>query len=265
MRSYPFEKEGQCLLKILLDILYSERFTTLQEYIREGDREVTDFKDDRDFLGKNSTEHLRESFKELLTLARLIRSSLGRQAYLLDKYLSYMFEAASRLQESGMTSSGLDTASELRGICRSIVLGSEHYSKHPFYRHAKAYIEAFPLSNQESSTQEAIYVIALAHDFLEYMASQIIEKQQMELSDIVDFVDLRELYEKISGLLGSEEPMKSINRLFQQRFMLIAPISNFMQGLTSDLLYSLIYRDRETSRQIFQIFLDTSNLEISEK
>jgi hypothetical protein len=33
-------------------------------------------------------------------------------------------------------------------------------------------------------------------------------------------------------------------------------IAGFMQGLANDLLYSLTYRDSETSKQIFQLIMD---------
>jgi hypothetical protein len=41
-----------------------------------------------------------------------------------------------------------------------------------------------------------------------------------------------------------------------QRFLIGKAMDIFLQGMTNQLLYSLTYRDRETSKQVFQLLLD---------
>lgn len=64
---------------------------------------------------------------------------------------------------------------------------------------------------------------------------------------------MRDLYRKVSAILGSEEPLEQINLLLRQRFMLVTPMAAFLQGLTNDLLYSLTNRDIETGRRAVQL------------
>jgi len=59
------------------------------------------------------------------------------------------------------------------------------------------------------------------------------------------------LHHKICELLGGEEKMENINRLFHQRFLLTTPIVGYLQGADN--------RDRETSRMVFQLLLDDIN------
>lgn len=63
----------------------------------------------------------------------------------------------------------------------------------------------------------------------------------------MDIIFLRELYHKISDVVG-EEPMERLNQLTQQRFLIAAPLFCFAQGMTNDLLYSLRWRDIETNK-----------------
>lgn len=64
---------------------------------------------------------------------------------------------------------------------------------------------------------------------------------------------MRDLYRKVSAILGSEEPLEQINLLLRQRFMLVTPMAAFLQGLTNDLLYSITDRDIETGRRAVQL------------
>jgi hypothetical protein len=219
---------------------------------------MNSFQNVSDFIEKDSTANLYDSFKELLEQARSIRRCLGERAYLIDNYLSYMFEATGKLQE--FVSNGLDDSMELRGICRNIISQTGNYSSHPFYTHAKAYIESHPHQFCEFSTKEALYVIALTHDFLEYKVNLLIKKEEKALSEIIDIIEIKELFYRISGLLGNNDAMRRINKLFCQRFLVITPTASFIQGLTSDLIFSMGERDRETSRQLFQIILDQEDM-----
>lgn len=50
--------------------------------------------------------------------------------------------------------------------------------------------------------------------------------------------------------------MENLNILYCQRFLIANAMDIFLQGMTNQLLYSLTYRDRETSKQVFQLLLD---------
>jgi hypothetical protein len=207
-------------------------------------------------MEENGVDDLKDCFNDLLNQAKSIRAFLGNKSYLLDKYLSYLFEGACKLQEQGAFSQGLDVASELRAVCRSAITKNKDSMDHPFFSQAQAYIQTHPQENQEMSTQIAIYTVALAHDFFKYKANEFIRLQKNNLISSIDFTEIKELYYKLSELLNSEEPMIKLNLLFHKRFLSISPVADFIQGLTTDLLYSLIYQDQESSIKIFQLVLN---------
>jgi hypothetical protein len=127
---------------------------------------------------------------------------------------------------------------------------------HPLYELVKKYIDDHQLMYQEPNTKVSIYCSALTSDYLKYAAEQYFEEVENNFKSVLDICDLYGLYVKICGLLGSEEAMESLNLLFQQRFLIATTMAVFLQGMTNQLLYSLTYRDRETSKQVFQLLLD---------
>ncbi len=217
---------------------------------------MTIFTDLNCFTGRDATRDLRKSFTELLDQIKLLKLELGEHAYLMDCYFSCILEATSKLREFTTISNGLDDAMELRGICRSIISGSGHYSEHPFYIHAQNYINAMTCQFHEDSTKEAYCVIELFHDYLEYKVNLFIRQQEQVLYSDSDIPKIKEMFYKICDILGDTEQMMNINRLFCQRFFTVTPTDGFIQGLTSDLIYSMIERDMESSWQVFQFILD---------
>ena len=209
-----------------------------------------------DFIGEDPSAQMRYAFDGLMEHARAVRKRLGKKFYLLDRYMNCMLTAVNHSLAYCSSSDGFDTACELRGMCRDILVGRERLKGHPFYGQAKAYIEAHLLDCQEDATKAALYATALAYDFLEVAAKRFYEEQEQSVFDVLDIAELRELYRKICGMLGGEEEMQAINSLFRQRFLLITPINAYLQGLTDDLLYELTYQDKESSLTVFQLLLD---------
>ncbi len=89
-----------------------------------------------------------------------------------------------------------------------------------------------------------------------YATTGFVEEQEKALHGVVDEIRLQQLYSQISHLAG-ESMMEELNQRLKQRF-LIAPLAAvYAQGLTDDLLCRLTARDQETSRQMFQLLLDS--------
>ena len=51
--------------------------------------------------------------------------------------------------------------------------------------------------------------------------------------------------------------MEDLNLMLKKRFLLAPKAVVFAQGLTDELLARLTSRDPETSKQIYQLFMDT--------
>ena len=96
----------------------------------------------------------------------------------------------------------------------------------------------------------------LSGDFLETAVRLFNEEIANRFRAVVDIADLQNLYRKLSTILGGEDELEKLHILFRQRFLIATPVAIFMQGTTNQLLYFLLYRDKETSKQVFQLILD---------
>lgn len=207
-------------------------------------------------IGKAETAHLGRTLQECFELAAAVRRKLGKQDYLLDKYISMILEGVNATLLYSAAESGFSASSELRHLCLAVMDRKTDCTEHPMYEKAQAYIAAHPLEYQERCTKLNLYCIALASDFLEYAADKYDQQQKEVQRAVFDIVYLRDLYRKIGALLGSEEPLEQLNLLLHQRFMLVTPMVAFLQGLTNDLLYALTSRDVETNRLAVQLRME---------
>ncbi len=214
------------------------------------------FENESGILGSASGDNLKRSFNEFLQQASEIRIRLGKQKYLLDKYLSYLFEATNGILAYEAASEGLETESTLSSLCSEILKGDAKSKDHPFYEQIKAFIDAHPLQYQESFTKLSLYDLMLSDSYLEFVYKQYYTDLVDDIKAFLDIVDLNSLYNKICDTLGGEKEMEHLNLLFCERFLIVKAMDIFLQGMTNQLLYSLTYRDRETSKQIFQLLLD---------
>ena len=76
------------------------------------------------------------------------------------------------------------------------------------------------------------------------------------MSGDYDIFHMDDLYQKMSDILGNDEDLSLLNELFRQCFFKYSMIDLFIQGFTNDLVYSLITRDMDSNRQVFQLMLD---------
>lgn len=207
-------------------------------------------------LGDTGTEHLKRTFAEFLEQSRLIRDRLGKQAYLLDQYLSLLLEAANAELAYDAASRGFDVESPILRMCMEILRHKPKDTENPLYDIMKSYIDANPLPYQEDGTKQAIYCSMLSGDFLETAVRLFNEEIANRFRAVVDIANLQNLYRKLSTILGGEDELEKLHILFRQRFLIATPVAIFMQGTTNQLLYFLLHRDKETSKQVFQLILD---------
>jgi hypothetical protein len=217
---------------------------------------MNQFWDHDDICGKAETAYLIRATQEFFELAVMIRRKLGKQDYLLDKYIAFILEGMNKplLQESA--ESGFPAFSELRHLCLAVMKDETGCRDHPFYEKVKAHIEADPLCYQEAHTKLNLYCIALAGDFFEYAAKEYAHKLKEMQRAVFDIVYLRDLYRRICFVMDGEEQMEKLNLLLRQRFLIVTPMAGFLQGMTNDLLEDLTERDVETGKQAVRLWLE---------
>lgn len=75
------------------------------------------------------------------------------------------------------------------------------------------------------------------------------------MDSAVDSLRLKDLYTSICETVG-ENLTDRLMDCFARRF-LVVPLQNaFLQGFTDSCLYTLLFRDIETNKQVFQLILD---------
>jgi len=208
------------------------------------------------FLGEHPFEALADATKEIFKLAKEIKISLGEQGYLLDNYLSMVLESANDCLVQDAAITGFEGFSDLFAICTSVQ--GEHFREiksHQFYEKSKKYIEEHPLRFQEKCIVRDIYRATLADEFITFAVKKFIEKEKDELREVFEAIQLQEYHSKIAYLVG-EEKIGRLAELLKSRFLIARPVNIFLQAMTNQLLYCLTKRDKETSKQVFQLILE---------
>jgi len=169
--------------------------------------------------------------------------------------MASILDAVGALSLYTAAETGQMTGCGLRRICSQIMRGEAGEERHPFYGQAKSYIDAHPLPYREYYTKLDIYYLALCEDFQAEAMRSFFHDQHWMLRQI-DMPHIEEIYRQMEELLGGGEQLERLGSLLRQRFLGVTVMAAYLQGLTEDMLSCLIRRDIESSRQVFQLWLD---------
>lgn len=231
----------------------------IPDSIMKGRDNMNIFQNKDSFFGCLDSGLTEDSLLSIFKLAKQIRLRLGKQGYLLDHYLSMLFEGMSDGELAYESADeGFRTGGELQGLLFHVLDGTEPQSPHPLYPRMKEIYEQYAdkLIFQERYTNLSILVFLLADEIMKSSTIKFVKEQKSNMGGVVDIVRLQEVYEQISHVAG-ESMMEELNERIKQRFIIAPATALFAQGFTDELLYKLTYRDIETSRQMFQLLLDT--------
>ena len=215
------------------------------------------FESHEGFSGRFDPDSTGGTLLSLFTLARDIRLKLGKQGYLLDSYLSLFLEGANAMLAYEAGSDGFERGGELRSLCFDVLDRTKAEKDHPFYDTALNTLIARmdTMRYQERQTRMNLLYVALADEFLPFAVKHFLREAVRRIGDGCDIPKLKGLYQRISEVVG-EPLMETLNLRLKQRFLTAPMVPVFVQGATNDLLYCLLSRDSETSKQVFQLLMD---------
>lgn len=199
-----------------------------------------------------------DSLLSIFKLAKQIRLRLGKQGYLLDHYLSMIFEGLSGGQLAFESADeGFRIGGDLQGLLFHVLDGTEPQHEHPLYSRMKELYEQYAdkLIFQERYTNLSILLLFLADEAMVTTTGKFVKVQVTNIGGSLDIIRVQEVYDQISHIAG-ESMLEELNQRIKQRFIIAPASALFAQGFTDELLYKLTYRDIETSRQMFQLLLD---------
>ena len=199
-----------------------------------------------------------QSGEEMLRQVRSWRERLGTKCGVLDNYLAGVLKAVTDTTNArDAADEGFDALSELRGILRHIKDGKEaEAQRHPFYPQVKAYMDA------HSFPQDILYYETYCSGlFREYLTFAVQGYRQRCGDEFQAQLKENNIPQNREALLSAgaditAEGLDYLNNLIARVFVWIAPSTVFMQGMADQLALSLIQRDNESGRFVFQQRID---------
>lgn len=204
-------------------------------------------------LGSHNFLSQHNVLTEFLQTARDIRRALGNQAYKLDNYIGILLEAFADPKTADIANDGFTCLYPLQRLCIQAVKGN--MDDHPFAAEVKRIMETHPMPYQEATTRYSIYICLLADQFLDTIINEFCDEYYSTVSCVMDMIRISDLYNDIVKLLGDESPMEHLNGLFIRRFISAPAVNILYQAAASYLIDLLIYRDSETSKQVYQFLI----------
>jgi len=220
-----------------------------------------DYPDSTDDWGKNNLDfaEIAQSGEELLRLVREWRERLGTKCGTLDNYLAGVLNAMFNTANTrDATDKGFgEGLSPLRGILRHIKNGEEaEAQKHPFYPKVRMYMDTHPFP-QDLLYYET-YCAGLFREYVMFAVKGYMRRCGGKFQAELEENNIPKLRDSLlaSGASITVDSLDYLNNLISQVFIWIAPPAIFMQGLADQIMLSLILRDKESGRIVFQRILD---------
>lgn len=218
------------------------------------------FESEKNFLGVNNLKQSLQFSKILYKDIRILRHRLGNEAHLLDQYLSCLTRATNLILAYEAATEGFESLSELREICRDIIHNQKKDTVRTFYQKAKNFIAVHPLACRDPQTQISLYTILLSASYLEIVADQYCHSRTLIFDEEFDFSAFKKLHEDICNQLGEEMALEKIDEFFQSSFMMLSPMSCWLQGAWDSLLVDLTSWDAESHKLIAQLLIEDIQL-----
>ena len=176
---------------------------------KKGRDNMNIFYDEQGVAGRPEQAHLRNALEELRELARAIKNQLGRQGFLLDKYLLQLLTALNSTLAHDASDEGMQILGELTCLCNRLIRGEPADENHPLYQ--KVHIAGHSLPLQIVPIKASLYTLALMDEFLNCVVPAFAEDCKNAICKEADMIELHDLYRQIAAILGSEDQLEQLN------------------------------------------------------
>lgn len=210
------------------------------------------FREYAGFFGPSDMKKLCEDFLGWLPPAKEIRERLGEQGYLLDVYLGIVFEAFKTISTEDSAVKGNEDSQKLWYQLPALLEGKKSDFKASDEK--KQEIIRCQISSQDKLTRNSSILATQVTYYMEDGLLHFFKSQKSAAT--IDIIEMHELYMEIGTLLNDYSTMARLNDELVKSFRIVTPTQAYLQGVADHLLVNLLYRDRESSRQIFQLLME---------
>ena len=196
-----------------------------------------------------------KSMEEFWKIASEIRTELGERSYYLDEYLSTIFSCINIPDVLNTASAGENTYSAFWPVILSLSGYEINREGYPFFDEVKKYIDSHSLNYYEKRTNAEIYLAYTLFSNIKTMVNDFIEDISQDSND---YQVAEERFTQISKIVGSEKAER-LEAAINDAFLVCPAAMVFIQSIITRFVGGLCARDPQTSKQIFQLILDSKN------
>lgn len=216
------------------------------------------FEDQELLYGNCHFDSIKKAMSNFWRVASDIREELRDKSYYLDEYLSIILGSIGSAYTSNVAFSGETIYTELLVVASSVCGSIVGRKSHELYNDIKKYIDDHPNNCLEIDTKSELYTSQFILDYVQ----DIVNSFKKELIDnsvnynMPDYAISADRFNQIVNIIGKEKAAH-LESAIEDAFI-ISPVSLILvQSILTRLAEGLCLRNPQTSKQIFQLILDS--------
>ena len=216
------------------------------------------FEDQELLYGNCHFDSIKKAMSNFWRVASDIREELRDKSYYLDEYLSIILGSIGSAYTSNVAFSGETIYTELLVVASSVCGSIVGRKSHELYNDIKKYIDDHPNNCLEIDTKSELYTSQFILDYVQ----DIVNSFKKELIDnsvnynMPDYAISVDRFNQIVNIIGKEKAAH-LESAIEDAFI-ISPVSLILvQSILTRLAEGLCLRNPQTSKQIFQLILDS--------
>ena len=211
------------------------------------------------FFGKPNFASIRGNMDEFWKLANEIKSELGEEGYYLDRYLSVIFDTLADIDLNTATIIADNMCSSIIKNCYIIFEDKQEHEKNEFFEIVKNYVDRHPVNFKESHTKVEYYAGKIIIENLEMLIKEFKKRYLDRILGRIDYLVALELFKKITSIICKDK-MENFNYVMTKSFV-FGPINiSILQQFVAHSIGTFLYRDSESSKQIYQHIIGNKEL-----
>jgi len=193
-----------------------------------------------------------DSVKDLKQITKKIRGKLGKQKFLLSKYLSEIFEISNQVDIKLALQSADKISSKVLNNCYIIFGLEKEREPNKYFYLVENYINKNPIDIKNPHIIAKYYAAKILLNNTSVFASDFLKSVEGKFKRN-SFSNLNYYYQEITKIIG-EDRIEYLNDLLCETFFMCPVGTAFIGQIAMQCVKMLIYSD--TSKQIFEFMLE---------